>query len=73
MQLIEVEWLDSATQDGWQFKPGRGVKAAPCRTAGYLIHETKSRIVIAGSISPEQVMSPLTIPKVAITRRRRLK
>ena len=73
MKLIEVEWVDSASQDGWQFKPSRGGRVATCRTAGYLIHETKRRLVIAGSISPEQVMSPLTIPKVAITRRRRLR
>lgn len=73
MELVEIEWLDSAEQSGWQWKPSRGVPAAPCRTAGYLIHESKRRIVIAGSIGPDQVMSPLTIPKVAITRRRRLR
>lgn len=70
---VEITWIDSCTYgDGWVAGVG-SARPAPCTTVGFLLRETKSYIVIAHTVAPEHVMGALTIPKVAITKRRRLK
>jgi len=69
---VEITWVDSATFDGWQSGP-HGARPSVCTTVGFLVKETKKYVIIAGSISPNQMMSPLAIPKAVITKRRRLK
>ena len=73
MKLIEVEWDDSAGDPHWT-ESGLTVWPMKCRTAGYLMRETKQYVVIAPTVTPDGwTMSPLAIPKGCITKRRRLK
>ncbi len=73
MKLVEVEWDDSAASAHWQ-EPDVKSQPMKCRTAGYLLRETKKYVVIALTVANDGgTISPLAIPKGCITRRRRLK
>lgn len=76
-KVLSVYWLDSATDDGWQNKPGRPPRALECHTVGFLAHESKKAIVLALSRACEktsyQFCHTITIPKVAITTRKTVK
>ena len=72
-ELIEVLWDDSATAGHWQEADLKS-KPMKCRTAGYLLRETKKYVVIALTVASDGgTISPLAIPKGCITRRRRLR
>ena len=43
------------------------------RSIGFVVFENKNEITITTSLSPDQVADPLTIPKGAIVRRRRVR
>jgi len=70
--MVEVEWDDSADLPGWG-KANLKIKPVRCRTAGYLLRETKNYVVVAPTVSCDGgTISPLAIPKGCITARRQL-
>lgn len=73
-RMAYVEWIDSMRTDGWK-EPrevdelANGRDELQCWSVGLLIDETPDRIVIATSSNPEGgALSPLAIPRCAITR-----
>ena len=86
MKIIEIEWVDSNHNAGWK-DVGSAIEYAntklslTCKTAGYLMSETKDRVNVVQSLawhydedeSADSVDGILTIPKVAIIGRRYLK
>ena len=75
LPLVEVEWIDSATRDGWG-SIAEHTDPAPlvCRTAGYLLVQDDKKVVIAHSQHEDgDVCGSMTIPRVAVRRFTRLK
>ena len=71
--VIEVEWLDSATYNGWQNMEIEDFKVITSKTVGYLIGETSQVMVIAQSTgSGEPYCNVVSIPKLCITATRTL-
>ena len=67
MKLIEVDWLDSSGMNGWTHD--KSEQNLRCKSIGYVLGETKQGITIASHFSFNgSVNSPMTIPKVAITK-----
>ena len=66
--IVEVEWIDSATQGGWHARDGDH-EVAKCLTAGYLLAEYDDRYVTANSLDDEDgCAGTMVIPKVAVTK-----
>lgn len=74
---VYIEWTDSMSINGWQYGKdltAEYVKPATIVSIGFIIQETVDFITISTSISnSSNVMSPLTITKHAITKRKKLK
>jgi len=74
---LYVEWIDSTAIRGWQHGSSMTDKyAEPSKicSIGYLIKETKDFITISTSVSNNgNMMDPLTIPKCAITKKKKIK
>lgn len=73
--IVVIEWVDSssASDSGWRRLDEYDPDVATCMTAGFLITETKSVVMVVTSVaSTGQVHSPISIPKCAITRRKRI-
>ncbi len=75
-KIICVDWDDAAHTDGWRHAE-RIAEDTPlrCRTIGFVMSETKDKIVLAQNLSLEQPTGSeaMTIPKSLIRRRRRLR
>lgn len=68
-KTYHIEWIDSAERHGWTHnddEDGRG--CSHVTTVGQVIRETDSTITVSIAVSEDGALSPLTIPKVAITR-----
>ncbi len=77
-KLVEIEWIDSSTGAGWISTEDINVEPVQCVTVGFIIRETKTAVMVAASLGiwsgvVDQACDPITIPKVAITKRRNLK
>lgn len=75
--VVEIYWVDSYTSIGW-FSYEEGESPNPftvdgakkeIRSIGFLLHEDDDTITISTSMSQSHAyISPLSIPKVAVTR-----
>ena len=74
MQIVEVEWIDSAHHQGWTARSEwieslKEKKYSVCRTAGYLLQKTRDSVVIVQSQSDVDHMdAAMVIPRVAVTK-----
>ena len=73
-EAIYVRWIDSSGIDGWVNRDSLEFsdQMQTIETVGYLVEEHNDRIVVASSVSKEQINSPLIIPKIAILERKTL-
>ena len=73
-KVVIVDWLDSQSYRGWQHQ-NEGFEPARCRSIGFVVREDKKSLTLTTSraLDNPDVMDPLTIPKGAITRRRKVK
>jgi hypothetical protein len=75
VRVVYLEWLDSESDHGWhetaRVQEKRVLLAV--RSVGFLICEDGESVTITTSVSPHEVNDPLTIPKVAIVKRRAVK
>jgi hypothetical protein len=70
--VVYLEWDDSGSYNGWH-DPGDGV-ACKIRSIGTLVRSDKKTITISTSHSHYgHYMDQLTIPRVAITKLRKVK
>lgn len=63
---VEVEWLDSASREGWTSATTGEVIIDPikCYTVGYLIHKDRSKVVLIQSLSDSNFVDQiLVIPR----------
>lgn len=64
---VRFKWIDSDRTDGWNdTDEDEELDSDFCIASGLLISENKDYIKLAVSLSPEQHLSPLTVPKFAI-------
>ena len=72
-KIIEVEWMDASALPHWQDE-GDIPELTKCHTVGYILRDTKRTLTLALTYSNDKgTISPLTIPQVCVTKRRRLK
>jgi len=83
MKLVRIDWIDSVVSTSrWQYieEAKSGNRPSRCRSVGWIIYEDKAGVTLSpnlGSTSKKDPMSDqacgvITIPKVAITKRRSL-
>jgi len=72
LKLIYVEWMDSCSRRGvWHDLTTFDGALITCRTIGWLVKETDESVTVAGHYDGESCFSGgMTIPKVAITKRK---
>lgn len=77
MRALYVEWVDSCSNTGrvWKSRENTKRDVAKCVTLGFIVEENDRFITIASSTDPdhEDYAGEMTIPKAAITKRRRVK
>ena len=69
--MVYLEWVDSTRTEGWcSRKEVDALVPLECKTAGFLVREDDSMIVIALNVSHPESGSPfgslMTIPKICI-------
>ena len=73
--VVYLEWVDSDHDPGWQDTDKVKAKrvVVPVPSVGFIVCEDDNSITITSSVAPDEVLSPLTIPKNAITKRRKVR
>lgn len=74
-RLLYLEWVDSTSAHAgsvWLHDDESHVKNLLCKSVGFVVKEDKASITIAGHESVNHVSGQMTIPKCAITKRRRV-
>jgi len=76
-KMVYLEWVDSASSRAGWISPDRlDYTKLMCATAGFVLREDKESITVVGSYGIDEygnVHSDITIPKIAIKKRRVLK
>lgn len=70
MKVVYLEWLDSVSDPGWTHT--KVTEDLLIRSVGFIIEENPASITIATSVYGKTQHSPLTIPKIAIKKRRKV-
>ncbi len=73
--LVLIKWLDSATpadRSYWQDKATHA-RIAKCQSAGWVVHAGKNTLALAQTQSPDQNGGLISIPRIAITKMKRLR
>ena len=69
-----MEWVDSAVTMGWLYEDDDLLTASHITTIGFLVKETSDSISVSTSYSQhKRFVDILTIPKVAIKKRKFLR
>lgn len=75
---VYVEWLDSGGHRGWRNPDDMDLSPMHCETLGWLVRKTKKTVTVAlNGVFDGTSCAPfgefITIPRVAITKMRRVK
>ena len=78
--LVHVWWVDSCTMNGWRHlseMPDADM-TTHCETVGWLLKKNDKELVVGGSVGDldmpnAQANSIMVIPRVAVTKMRRIK
>lgn len=74
MQILKVTWQDAQHPAGeWVSRDAMKGPLPRIKSAGYLVHEDRAKIVLAAAWDGEHASGEVTIPKSAIVRRRVLR
>ena len=67
--LIEIDWVDSYSLEGWMDEDVKQLDDHTCKTVGYVVVERKDWITTTASTSNGgNIHGCLSIPKVAVTK-----
>lgn len=73
MDLIWIQWMDSASADGWHREEDLEREPLVCESVGWLVLENDKMRVLAGSISDSDQFAVLMyIPNVSVLKIKRL-
>jgi len=68
-ELVEIEWVDSASYDAWHRDDGEEYALVFCTTVGYLTREHADRLVVVqSSNNAEQRAGVMIIPLACVRR-----
>ena len=73
--IIEIEWTDAATTQGW-CSPDRLTRdngLSPCKTVGYFFRKTKNSIQTSKGTSGDDRCDTQSIPLAGVKKIRKLK
>jgi hypothetical protein len=74
MRLVEIHWVDAASDSGWQGQKAPGDETVDCRTVGYLLKRDSRVITVAQNVSHHGSTGEwMTIPVSCVRRVRRLR
>jgi len=75
LKKVLVTWVDSAGTAHWDdIKEAEELEPVICETIGFLVKETKDYITVVQSYANQEgVMHALSIPKVAVTKKKFIK
>lgn len=67
--IVSIQWLDSkGVTSSWEhIDELEPLEPVICTSVGFIIDETDSYVTLVQSVSEEQILARLTIPKCAIT------
>lgn len=73
-KVAYIEWIDSSGRAGW-YDIDKDYDVCIIQSIGYLVSENDNSVTIAASIDYEfdNVLSPITIPKCSIKKRKYIK
>ena len=74
-RLLYLEWVDSYRMSSgtvWSNQDQAHAKDLRCTSVGFVLKEDQASITLVAHESGDQVSGQLTIPKCAITKRRRV-
>lgn len=71
LKLVQIDWIDSTRRPGWR-DSGLSPPCMKCTSVGYLVSDDPESVTVSAchSVSEDTFLDAITIPKVAITRRR---
>jgi len=71
-KILLIDWVDSSSANGWNHIEAINPSLKICTSIGFLINETKDALILAAHLSfdPDLCSGDISIPKVAIIRRR---
>jgi hypothetical protein len=74
-KLFKIEWVDShgGCEDWIHREDLKPLGVVTCVSVGFVIDETEDCITLSHTVSDNQILGRLSIPKVAIKKQRRLK
>lgn len=73
LAIVQVRWLGSASSGGWADRQTSG--PVVCESVGFLIEDKPKHITVSTSVhdgNPGRYHSPMSIPRVAILKLRRI-
>ncbi len=76
MQVVQVQWVDSASEDGWQSKSHvkHASKLCYCESVGFLLRKNKGDITLVQSTgSFDNVAASISIPMSCVKKITKLK
>ena len=71
-KIVEVEWIDSCSNDRWMYLEDLDFTPIHCKSSGYLIKDEDDYIIIANSVGKNddgecnQCCGMIAIPRAAI-------
>ena len=70
-QLVKVKWVDSCFHTGWR----KDASPSTCRTIGFLVQDTKEKLTLAMSVSPNtnNFSDAMCIPRCAVKKVKKLR
>ena len=74
-RIVKIEWLDSkAAPHEWEYRDDLGLlEPVICTTSGFILNETKDYVTVAHTISENQILGRITIPRRCIKKQRNLR
>lgn len=68
LRKVLVTWIDAVTSHGWESAAAAAGDSASekCESIGYLLRQNKEEIVLAQTVSGNDINGRITIPKVWI-------
>lgn len=74
-KLVYVEWIDShSTAEGtWHVRKEISNSCAKVWSVGWVLKESKHAVTLVSSVSPGEFAGDITIPKLAILKRKRIR
>lgn len=62
MEIVLVDWVDSAMSSGWRPRESNFLTPAVCQSVGFVVRQTPTELLLCMSINEEEWAEMLVIP-----------